>query len=47
MERQKAELEEKEKTRKYYEAEKRRMENERRAKEGLPLIPDPEVLKAQ
>ena len=47
MERQKAEMEEKEKTRKYYEAERRKMENEKRAKEGLPLIPDPETLKAQ
>ena len=40
-------MEEKEKTRKYYEAEKRKMENERRAKEGLPLIPSPEELLAQ
>lgn len=35
---------EKEKTRKYYEAEKRKMENEKRAKQGLPPLPDPDAV---
>ena len=47
MDLKKKELEEKEKTRKYYEAEKRKIENERREKEGLPLIPSSEELLAQ
>ena len=47
LERQKAEAEAKQQQNKYYEAEKRKIENERRAKEGLPLIPDPEEIKQQ
>ena len=47
LERQKAEAEAKQHQNRYYEAEKRKIENERRAKEGLPLIPDPEEIKQQ
>ena len=47
LEKMKAEKEAAEKKSKYYMAEKLKMENEKRAKQGLPPLMDPEEEKAQ